>query len=276
MKKKLHIVFGFVGKAILIQSGLIQDDEIICFEDPLSLAPLCDLAQTERILKRKQWIDRTLGNFKTEDGVHIVDDTLNKLQATLNNIKSYDRVQLWLGNVDNEKITAARLLYHLRQINIPLFIVDFSKVTFENKIGRILTPIALHQINIKEAKIIDWHFEKLSLEKIQNFISLWEQIRNDDYEIHTFSKDGDIIVADESYYDRYLLARCTNTPQISSKIVGYALCDIWAELGFECSVGDVLLFDRLNILGENDIIEITNRSKDLQSERRIFYVRRLL
>lgn len=109
------------------------------------------LEQTKRIFKRKLWLDKILGGLETEDGVHIVDDTLNKLQTTLDTINKYDSIQLWLGIVDNERITAARLLYHMQKTDIPIFKVNFSKATFENKIGRIVRPIALHQISASDA-----------------------------------------------------------------------------------------------------------------------------
>ena len=112
----------------------------------------------------------------------------------------------------------------------------------------------------------------MSIHEKQDLISLWEQLRNDDHTIHTYSKGGAIISTDESYYDRYLPARITEEPQISSRIVGYTLCNIWNELGFECSVGDIPLFDRLNKLGEKGTIEITDRSQDAESSRRIFNV----
>lgn len=45
-------------------------------------------------------------------------------------------------------------------------------------------------MNGGKGKKIDWHFEKLSAQERQNLALLWEHLRNDDYKIHTFNKDG--------------------------------------------------------------------------------------
>ncbi|WP_181182456.1 hypothetical protein [Sphingobacterium lumbrici] len=45
-------------------------------------------------------------------------------------------------------------------------------------------------------------------------------------------------MGDETFYDRYLLNRYTKRSQLSPRIVGYTLIDIWDEFGLGKGTGD--------------------------------------
>ncbi|MBE8719621.1 DUF3658 domain-containing protein [Sphingobacterium pedocola] len=72
----------------------------------------------------------------------------------------------------------------------------------------------------------------------------------DDAVFRVFNKEGAGIIGDETFYDRYLLNRCSKRSQLSSRIVGYTLMDIWDEFGIGDGAGDSYLYYRLNVLGE--------------------------
>jgi len=277
MNKDIHIVFGFTGRAILTQSDYIdaEKDEILCFADPLNIGPLCDLDRPLHVTQRKNWLDNVIGPFYLDDNVHFIDDNINSLKKLIKSIDSYNSIYLWLGNVDNEKLTASWLLYHLQLSDIPVFKVNFDRIAYKNKSGNMVKGYSLSRIDQAVISKIDWPIELMSEDAKRDMVSLWEQIRDDEYVIHTLDKDGKLINSEESYFDSYLLDECCSEPIRSSQIVGYALCKIWNDHGMNCTIGDGFLFYRLNQLGKEGLIEITERSDVPDRANAIFTVRKL-
>ena len=277
MKKDIHIVFGFTGRAILTQSNYIdtEKNEILCFADPLNIGPLCDLNRSLHVTQRKKWLDKVIGPFYLDDNVHFIDDNINSLKKLIKSIDSYNSIYLWLGNVDNEKLTAAWLLYHLQLSDIPVFKVNFDRIVYKNKTGNMVKGSSLSMIDQAVISKIDWPIELMSEEARRDMISLWEQIRDDEYVIHTLDKDGKLINSEESYFDNYLLDECSREPVRSPWIVAHVLCKIWDDHGVNCTIGDGFLFHRLNQLGKEGLIEITERSDEPNRANNIFTVRKV-
>ncbi|MFD2556063.1 DUF1835 domain-containing protein [Sphingobacterium tabacisoli] len=277
MKKDIHIAFGFTGRAILTESNYIdiEKDEILCFTDPLNIGPLCDLNRPLHVSQRKEWLDNTIGSSNIDDNVHFVDDNVNSLKKLIESIDSYNRICLWLGNIDNEQLTASWLLYHLQLSDIPVFKVNFDRIVYKNRIGNMVKASSLRLIDQTVISKIDWPIELMSEEAKRDMVSLWERIRDDEYVIHTLDKDGKLISSDESYFDSYLLDECSSEPVRSALIVAHTLCKIWDDHGENCSIGDGFLFHRLNQLGEEGLIEITERSDEPDRASTIFTVRKV-
>lgn len=276
IKKDLHIVFGPSGKANLSRSQIVNKDhgDILGFDDPLSLGPLCDLDEMEHIENRKLWLKRIFDSFESEDGSNFVDANLNQIRTLLQTIRNYKSIYLWLGNYANEKLTTARLLSHLQGLTIPIFKADFAKAEFKNGKGEDIKLISLQVM--KEADVLELgkHFEELSEQDKRSFISLWEQLQKDKSVIHLFDKEDNCISKDESFFDNYLLNRCSDQSKKSAFVVAYTLFDIWDEWG-RGEVGDGYLYYRLNVLEKEGKVEITDRHENSERGRQIFNVRRV-
>jgi hypothetical protein len=141
-----------------------------------------------------------------------------------------------------------------------------------NAVGKTVVPKSLNVLSAENIKTIGWCFEEISESEKQRFVLLWKQLLVDDAVFRIFNKEGVCIMGDETFYDRYLLNRCAKRSQLSSRIVGYTLMDIWDEFGLGEGAGDSYLYYRLNILGEMGKVEISDRADHPESNRRIFNV----
>lgn len=261
--KQLHITFGFSGNATLLQSNFIdpKEGEIVCFTDPLAIGPLCDLDDQERVNIRKNWLEKILGPIQDEDGCNFVDTNLALLKSLKDSVDKYEEIYLWLGPETNEKLTTARLLYYLEDTSTPIYILHFDKMDFRNKQGKKLDLNSLQILTIEQIPEASKHFEKINSEEVNTFSTLWENVRTEQSTQRVIDKTGKYLSGDDSFYDSFLLNQSSDTPQRSSRIVGYSLSAIWECYGGG-DVGDSFLFHRLNELAKTGLIEISNRDQE--------------
>lgn len=262
MKKDLHIVFGEQSKAVLIESNLLEaaSVEIVAFNDLLSLGPLCDSEDISRINSRKLWLASILDNYE-ESNIFSIEADHNSIQNILTNKDAYSKVYIWLGSHTNERIAAARLLFHIKKLSIPIFKLDFSKGKFKNVNGAPIILNSLCVMKVQNLLEIAPYFEEINSQEIQSFASLWSTLRTSNSFVRIFDKNGILIEGDESFFDQYLLNRCTATNQSSAYIAGCAMSDIWEDYD-DIPTGDIFIFHRLNHLGKNGKIQISERTKE--------------
>ncbi|GHE31242.1 DUF1835 domain-containing protein [Sphingobacterium griseoflavum] len=274
-QERLHITFGFSGKATLVQSKLInlEKDEILCFTDPLALGPLCDLDDLQAIVRRKTWWRKSVGCIHTEGNNNFVDDNLLLLKKVISSSDRYSHIYLWLGDNANEKITTARLLSYLKKLSTPIHKLNFHSMNCRDEQGEKLNTGSLQVMREDQVLEAAKHFQRLSKPDIQPYASLWAHIRKNDAVINLFNSAGNPVAGDQTFFDEYLLRRCSETPQRSSLIVGYTLCDIWNTF-HDGSVGDLFLYHRLKELANMGEIEISNPHEDLERAKMVFDVRK--
>lgn len=274
-QKALHITFGFSGKATLVQSQLLdlEHAEIVSFTDPLSEGPLCGLDETEAIRARKQWMQKVFGPIESEESNNFVDDNLTLLKQVISFSDQHSHIYLWLGDDANEKITTARLLFYLKKLSTPIYKLNFHSMDFRNEQGEKLSIRSLQMMledNISEAAK---HFELLSENDMQSYASLWMHIRARDAAINQFDNAGKHLASDETFFDEYLLKRCSETAQKSSLIVAFTLCDIWDTFTYGY-VDDLFLYYRLKELAHMEKLEIYNPHDDAERAKIVFDVRK--
>ncbi|MBD1433668.1 DUF1835 domain-containing protein [Sphingobacterium sp. DN00404] len=276
LRKDLHITFGFSGNAVLKESQLIntKQGEILGFTDPLSQGPLCDLEDTETIKRRKLWMKDVFGSIQLEGGSTFIDDDLNLLTRLMNNAVDFNAIYLWLGDEADEKITAARLLYHLQGQLIPIYKLNFDKMEFRNEKGTKLEINTLQVMCVDNIPEASKYFVELSAADKQAFVSLWDNIREDVSAVHIFDKSGKYVSGNETFFDELLLSKCNNTTQRSSLIVANTLFTIWEKFGGGV-VGDLFLYHRLKMLSKMGKIEISNPHEDAERAKMIFDVKKL-
>lgn len=263
-KKNLHIVHGEQSKATLLESNCVAagSEEIVSFNELLSFGPLCDIDSTARIEARKLGLARILNlNDGAEDDIFSIAANHNSIQSILANQHDYNKIYLWLGPHTDEMITAARLLFHIEKLNIPIFKLDFSQGNFKNSKGAPIVLNSLRVMNVQNLQEIAPHFVEMDTGKIRSFAALWSTLRTNDSAIRIFDKNGELLEGDESFFDQYLLNRCTTTNQGSAYIVGCAMGDIWEDFD-HIPTGDIFLFDRLNQLGRDGKIQISERREE--------------
>lgn len=275
-KKDLHIAFGFSGKAVFVQSELIDPDlgEVVGFVDPLSEGPICDLDDVEAIQKRKAWLQRLFGSIQSEGDNNFIDDDLKLLERIVATVNDFNNIYLWLGEEANEKLTTARLLYHLQGLTIPVYRLRFDQMQFLDENGKKLNISSLQVMRVENIPEASRYFEKLSADYHRSLVEIWKRIRRDGTVVHLFDRSGEYVSGDEDFFDGYLLNRISDAPQRSSLIVAYTLCDIWDRFGGGC-VGDIFLFNRINQLAIMGKIVISNPHEDVERAKMIFDVRKV-
>jgi len=108
---------------------------------------------------------------------------------------------------------------------------------------------------------------------MQSYASLWTHIRAHNAVINQFDNAGNHLAGEETFFDEYLLKRCSETAQKSSLIVGFTLCDIWDTFN-NGYVGELFLYYRLKELANMDKIEISNPHDDPERPKIVFDVRK--
>lgn len=274
-QKALHITFGFSGKAILVQSNLIdlKNAEIVTFTDPLSEGPLCGLDETEAIRARKQWMEKVLGPIASEGSNNFVDDNLTLLKQVIAFSDQHSHIYLWLGDDANEKITTARLLFYLKKLSTPIYKLNFHRMDFRDEQGEKLNLHSLQMMSQNDISEAAKHFELLNEYDMQSYASLWMDIRAHNAVINQFDNAGKHLAGDETFFDEYLLKRCSETAQNSSLTVAFTLSDIWDTFNYG-SVDESFLYYRLKELAHMDKLEISSAHENPERAKIAFDVRK--
>ncbi len=132
----------------------------------------------------------------------------------------------------------ARLLYHLRDIQIPICKPDFRNVQVKNIRGETINPTTLYLMTAADLPEVAKHFYELDLQDRNYWQSLWQQLLSDDAEFHIFDKSDNLIAGDHRFFDRFLLEACAYEHKSSASIVAQALAAIWNAYGLP-GIGDL-------------------------------------
>lgn len=271
-KKDLHITSGNQGKAILSESQFVNKDQgdILGFTDLLSLGPLYNLDK-QGSENRKLWFKNAFCWSTDESDYSFVDDDLIQVKTLLETIHNYKTLYLWLGNTACEKLTTARILHHLKGLDITILQVDFSKTDFKSDRGVSLNSSSLQDLKSEDVPELAKYFSQLGEHEKQSASLLWTSLQKDKSIYHLFDKQNNCVSGEESFLDKYLLNRCIEQNN-SSRVVAYTLWDIWQEWG-AYEIGDSLLFCRLNALEKQGKVTITDRNKDPERGQVLFQVK---
>ena len=239
LPKNLHIVFGKSAQGIFKESGVFNLDDIhlICLEDALNIGPVCDLYSKEDLERRTLWWSAIYDilpppEFITESFDFIPEKDIEMIKSIIENRKKFNRIYIWTGISASEIIHTARLLYYLGDVDIDIFITDFSKVSVKRYDGQIIHPEVLYVVAAPQVGFVVEHFEKQTKNDVLKWQELWKRI--------VLQKESTLIVLDkketikfvgESYFDSVLEANCTNEFQTAVRIIGHTLLDINFEAG---------------------------------------------
>lgn len=168
-----------------------------------------------------------------------------------------ERIYLWTGLSAAEIITTARLLYNfqVRHNNISVF--DFSNFTMKNARGEEVHPEILGATDLSRVNEIHKHFRPLTEDELLKFRELWKRVKVTNSLVWILD-NGQIIDKDETYFDSFLLSRCTNEFQTPARVVGHTLCDT------NFNVGDAFLNYRLKQLTLMQKLEYRGAMKEMR------------
>lgn len=216
-------------------------------------------------------VAKGIGSIHSAGANNFIDDDLKLLERIVATVNDFKNIYLWLGEEASEKLTTARLLYHLQELTIPVYRLRFDQMQFLNEKGKRLDLRSLQVMRVENILQTSRYFEKLSADDHFSLVEIWKRTRRDGTLVHLFDRSGEYVSGDEDFFDGYLLNRISDTPQRSSLVVGYTLCDIWDSFGGGC-VGDIFLYNRLKELAIMGKIVISNPHEDVERAKMIFDV----
>lgn len=245
-KENIHIVFGRVGRKTLIDSNVIDvnKSQILSFDDILNTGPACDINANEDIQKRINWLQKVYG----ANPIPPVEQDLKSIEAIIKNVHNINRVFIWTGYCASEMISTARVVYHLSKFEKPISIANFN-TPVRSIHGDIIYPKALYQTATFQVKDIFNQFELIDKNRLEDYISLWEEVKSGNGELWIYDKNGQINVEKTDYFDSHLLSHCNENFQKAARVIGETLVDT------DFNVGDSYLNWRLKQLSLNGKIE---------------------
>ncbi len=238
-KENIHIVFGKIGRRTLIDSKVIDlnKSQIISFDDILNIGPACDINAIEDIQKRIDWLQKIFGDNPNPP----VEQDLNSIEKIVNDADNINELFIWTGNCASEKISTARLIYHLLKLDKPIFIANFN------------TPVRSNQTATFQVKDIIEQFDRIDKSRLHDWRNLWEKVKSENARLWILDKKGQIAVKKIDYFDSSLLTNCDDKFQKAARVIGETLVDI------DFDVGDSYLNWRLKQLALNGKLETRGR-----------------
>lgn len=260
-QKRHHIVFGKIAQATLLESKQLNLDEIelICLEDSLNFAPLCDLYSVDAIEKRKKWISETfetsLVHYKLSDAVDKDIETIKKL---ISHAASIDEIYLWTGFIGSEVVGTARLLFYLLPLNKKIFIADYPNISLKSIYGKTIYPPTLYTTSSEDIEEVLKHFRLLSKNDLKLWCDTWERLLSENALIRILHENGKVSSENETFFDSSLLSNCQTEFQSAARVIGTTLVDI------DFGVGDNYLNWRLKKLAAMKKVEVRGRLEEIR------------
>ena len=259
--KKYHIVFGRMAKATLVESKQYDFDEVelVCLEDYLSFAPLCDLYSVVDTEMRKIWISETVESSSVYNRIlDAVDKDIETIKKLISNFAKIEEVYLWTGFDVSEIVGTARLLYYLPSLDKKIFITDYPNIPLKNIHGNTIYPPTLYTTASEQIEEVEKHFRLLSKDELKLRCESWASVLSENSIIRVLHENGTVSSENETYFDSYLLSNCRTEFQSAARVIGKTLCDI------EFGVGDSYLNWRLKQLIAMKKLEVRGKLEEIR------------
>lgn len=257
MVEEIHIVYGEIGKAILLQSNCVDfsssDRAIILLKDNLTEGPLFDLKTQDRLSDRIGWFEEF---YNASDSYHMREESARKVGRQLCEIRAGCVVYIWLGNEGNEYVWKSAVLNFLQDVAAAIFVIDWGNIWVEGKFGK-FNPYSLYVCAKDQVSIVNGSFSPLSDVERLHWSNIWAGLYKNNSSLRVL-KENKVIESDVSFYDEMVLAHCTDEFQRSTYVVGLTLGYLYSECR-GAGVGDMFLFERVRQLANQGVLEITNQ-----------------
>ena len=220
-KKDIHIVFGESNAGTIRMSEIVdlKSIQFICFQDYLTIGPICGVNSVEEIEKRDEWFSKVF-----ELGWYSADEDIKKIKTLIENYNN-ENIYLWTGFRTCEILNTARLLSHLFVPCNNIFLIDFSKVPPKKYENGMYYPDALGVLCFSEVKKLSLskHFNQLTEEKLSYFVQQWEKVKLGNSILRILDENGQVSEVEETYFDSLLISCCTNEYKGAARIIGEVL-----------------------------------------------------
>lgn len=238
MKKVLHIVKTPRAEELLLESGLMGRDDTECrvFLDILHLGPLCDLEGEQAIEERIAYFNRMFSGTADGDTWAVRDDLVGIKKIRRDS--SVDQIYLWLGDIDNERLLTARLLYYFATLNCSIYLMDLSDFPLWNRSGQSYKGRTIEWYQASQLMQIFRAFRLLDAITIQKEAAIWNRLLNENTAARVYNNVGDLISVEEDFFTERLLSNCEPEFKRAAWVIGMTLAK---SVYNESEIGDVAL-----------------------------------
>lgn len=253
----IHIVFQeadikTLQAAQTLDETLAGDVQIV--RDEYAVGPIQNIYEEEGYKTRRDyWKEQTdYSPYNFEELSQLVDDRLliHNLKKTLDE-KANEEVWIWMGQNQHDVCGYYWLVSQLKDYIGRIYILYLNNLPFINEKGGIFYPTALHQIQPKEFLKAKKLARKITPGEFEVDPDEWKRLIEENSAVRILEGGKKIVSKSADFYDKDILAGLTNEPQKGKR----AIHNIMGKM--KIKTGDVTLLNRMKVLAELEVIELT-------------------
>lgn len=223
---EIHIVFGEPVKDSILNSAQINiaEKNLISLNDDLRVGPILNLRHSEGRLVRQDWLQNLEFDFqKLSPQVEGDEQKIQELKVAL---KGGQQVLVWSGHTVFEQLATARLLSELGDgTDLLKILVIPADLTLTSNSGANLKPETPVVLAPEQMHVLLEHFIPLNEKEYNKWVRQWETLASQTGNLRT-RKNKVIEKVEEAYFDKNLLAFCSQEYIGAARVVAHALIDI--------------------------------------------------
>ncbi|RYZ60859.1 MAG: DUF1835 domain-containing protein [Chitinophagaceae bacterium] len=253
----IHIVFQeadieVLKKAQELDESLAGDVRIV--RDDFAVGPIQNIYETEGYQARRDYWKTQIdySPYNTEDLMHMVDDRLmvHNLKRSLDE-DAKEEAWIWMGQNQHDVCGYYWLISQLKDYQGRISVLYLNNLPFINDKGQIFYPNSLHQILPKEFLKAKKLSRKVTLSEFEVDPDEWQKLMDENGAIRILEGGKKIVSKEADFYDKDILAGLTKEAQKGNR----ALQSILSKM--KIKTGDVTLLNRMKVLAEEGLIELT-------------------
>ncbi|GEK31098.1 hypothetical protein KZO01_14070 [Kurthia zopfii] len=188
-----HIVFGVSTSGSLKMA--IQEN-VICFDDIFSIAPITELHEAKGIAKRHEWLDGHL-NMEDEESFSYEKNCMNNIEK-LSTIPATHPIYIWAGENAHEQTALMFILDQLKHHSNEIIWVNPNKLYDVRYTGEVYSEQLNTLLKDENSQTL------LSKDVLHEFEKQWEKLTENESMLRIW-EDGKVKTVQVSYFDEFIL-----------------------------------------------------------------------
>ena len=188
-----HIVFGVSTSGSLKMA--IQEN-IICFDDIFSIAPISELHEAEGIAKRHEWLDGHL-NMEDEESFTYEKNCMKTIEK-LSEIPESHPIYIWAGENAHEQTALMFILDQLKNHSNEIIWVNPNKLYDIRYSGEMNSEQLTALLKDENSQTL------LSKDALHEFEKQWKKLSENESMLRVW-EDGKVKTVQVSYFDEFIL-----------------------------------------------------------------------
>lgn len=260
----IHIVFNEPDIKVLEEAIAMDEQlagEVIQVKDDFAVGPLQDIHEPAGMEARKQWWRDVLagGDYEGKADEENMDDHA-RMQVLADRLREDDDLQAWIWIAPNKHDISGYywLLYHLKEFQGRVMILNLANLPFFNEKGHIFYPEWLSQIPPKEFLKAKKLAREITLSEFEVDPDEWTKICAAGKGVRLLEGGKKLAQEDYDFYDAELKKYITADWQKASKIIHHFLSKA------KHTTGDAYLLWRLKVMTAQDMFDMQGKTGNMK------------